>query len=93
MTPNCVESRQLEEGCDSDCSKVLLQFPKQRGDRRFCFMYSIDGGRAAERSTYEIRKACQSGPVLLLTGWGEPASRDPEGQPCFRTTERGLRLC
>ena len=41
MSPNNVESRQLEEGCDSDGTRVLLQFPKQR------FMYSIYGGRAA----------------------------------------------
>ena len=41
MSPNNVESRQLEEGRDSDGTRALLQFPKQR------FMYSIYGGRAA----------------------------------------------
>lgn len=41
MSPNHLESRQLEKGCDGDSSKALLQFPKQRGDRAaVCFIVS-----------------------------------------------------
>ena len=88
ISPNNVESGQLEEGCDTDRARVLLQFPKQRGVRRFCFMYSIGGRRAA--SDLPVRFGS---PGRSLTGWRESAAKHSEGQPCFRTSGRGPQPC
>lgn len=66
---------------------VLLQFPKQCDDRRFCFMYSIDGGCAASDLTGRF-----GSPVRPLTGVNRSLLGTRKASQVFEPPDEGRNL-
>lgn len=92
ISPNSVESRQLEEGCDGDWTRVLLQFPKQRGVRRFCFMYSTYGGHAANDLLVRFGRLCQKVRCGRSPGRDSPLLRTRKASHVFEPPDEGSNL-